>query len=192
MYYMYVRSTYVCACICTYVDTYVHMYVYMCAYVRFFIRMSVCEPLYVCMYVLCLYVCLSTHMDTWIYACEQSLYKNSDHNILNIIYVAAINMCLFYYYYQVNHLDKVLLSLINQLHTIETQLYTRLVLLKQFYQKWHHFKLWLNDTRQLLQLSGKTSSSHDVDKSTGSNLQELTRLQVCVYMYMQSCYMLDI
>ena len=78
-----------------------------------------------------------------------------------------------------------LLSLINQLHAVETQLYTRLVLLKQFYQKWHHFKLGLDDTRQLLQLSGKTSSSHDVDKSTGSNLQELTRLEVCVYMYIR-------
>ena len=83
-------------------------------------------------------------------------------------------------YPQVSHLDKVLLSLINQLHSIETQLYTRLVLLKQFYQKWHHFKLWLNDTRQLLQSSGKALSSHDVDKTTGANPEELTRLQVCM------------
>ena len=86
-------------------------------------------------------------------------------------------------YFQVNHLDKVLLSLINQLHIIETQLYTRLVLLKQFYQKWHHFKLWLNDTRQLLQSSGKGLNSRDVDKPATSNPEELTRLQVAMYVY---------
>ena len=77
-------------------------------------------------------------------------------------------------YFQVNHLDKVLLSLINQLHIIETQLYTRLVLFKQFYQKWHHFKLWLNNTRQLLQSSGKGLNSCDVDKPATSNPEELT------------------
>ena len=88
-------------------------------------------------------------------------------------------------YFQVNHLDKVLLSLINQLHIIETQLYTRLVLLKQFYQ---HFKLWLNNTRQLLQSSGKGLNSRDVDKPDTSNPEELTQLQVCTYVCISCQY----
>ena len=94
------------------------------------------------------------------------------------VHVLYVHMLKSVHYYQVGHLDKVLLSLSNQLHTIETQLYTRLVLLKQFYQKWHQFKLWLNDTRQLLQSSGKNLSIRDGDKTAVSNPEELTRLQV--------------
>ena len=107
---------------------------------------------------ICVYVRMLLYMYVCVYAWITLL--RSDHN------------------YQVGHLNKVLLSLSSQLHSIETQLYTRLVLLKQFYQKWHQFKLWLNDTRQLLQSSGKSLSCRDVDKTAASNPEELTRLQV--------------
>jgi len=81
---------------------------------------------------------------------------------------------------QVSHLNGMLLSYTEDLHMIETALYSRLSLLKQFYHKWHDFKLWLNDTRHLLKSSVKSLTKSRESTDALPNPEELTRLQVCV------------
>ena len=63
---------------------------------------------------------------------------------------------------------------------IETAIYSRLALLKQFYHKWHDFKLWLHDTRHLLKSSGSSLTKTEDGSNPLSNPEELTRLQVCL------------
>ena len=127
----------------------------------------------------CLCVCVSVCINVSVCHCVcVSVHVCVHHCICSMCIHVCDPVTTTCVHHQVNHLNKVLLSLTNQLHTIETQLYTRLVLLKQFYQKWHHFKLWLNDTRQLLQSSSKGLNSHDIDKPPAANPEELTRLQV--------------
>ena len=75
---------------------------------------------------------------------------------------------------------------------IETTLYSRLALLKQFYHKWHDFRLWLTDTRHLLKSSGKSLSRTEDSNNTLPNPEELTRLQVCVVLLYIHVYMLRI
>ena len=80
-----------------------------------------------------------------------------------------------------------LLSYTEDLHMIETTLYSRLALLKQFYHKWHDFKLWLHDTRHLLKSSGSSLTKTEDGSNPLPNPEELTRLQVCVCVFMYAC-----